>query len=143
MKRGHEMEPPAADLFSFENDVVVETVGIVYKNEDRLVACSPDRLYQQDGKLKGLEIKAPKASTFVKYAREGILPSEYKAQVFGSMSVCDVEDWAFMSYHPDYKPFILHVEPDLVFMRTFEAILDSFINRMLERRESIKKYILE
>ena len=145
MKRGNELEPEAADIFAYERDVIVEEVGIVYRDKDKLMSCSPDRFWfsGSNSQLKGLEIKCPKASTFVKYVREGILPDEYKAQVIGSMLVCGMTEWTFMAYHPSYKPFILDVKADPVFLRTLEVLSKSFIERMLIRRIDIQPFVKE
>ena len=53
MRRGIELEPEAADVFSFQTDLICREVGFV-TNDEETVGCSPDRLIQD---LSGLEIK--------------------------------------------------------------------------------------
>lgn len=138
MKRGNELEPDARAMYSFLEDVKVEETGIVYKDEERLIACSPDGLIA--GRNGGLEIKCPKASTFVSYVLANELPPIYKPQVQGSLYVTGCDYWDFMAYHPDFKPFLYRVLPDPVFIKTFEILSDKFIEKMLDKREVIQSY---
>ena len=111
MQRGNDLEPQAANVFEFQTDLPCREVGFV-TNDDQTVGCSPDRLV--DG--VGLEIKCPSPAVHVKYLAEGAssgkMPSEYYAQVQGTMWLMDFDRYYFMSYHPDMKPLIVRVERD-------------------------------
>lgn len=134
MARGVELEPEARSTYEFINDVVVDETGIVYKDESRLVSCSPDGLMQD----RGLEIKCPAPGTHVGYLLSGKIPTTYKQQVQGSMWVCDLDKWDFMSYHPDIKPMIITVCRDDKFLVSLEMAMNDFIDELLEKRAALK-----
>ena len=131
MKRGRELEPQAASVFEFQSDKVCREVGFVTDDAEE-IGCSPDRLV--DG--VGLEIKCPMHTTHVGYLREyaatGKMPSEYYAQVQGTMWIMDLEWYYFMSYHPDLPNLIMRVERD----EEFIAGLSVAIEKLLEDLES-------
>ena len=131
MKRGRELEPEAADVFSFQEDLVCREVGFVTNNEET-VGCSPDRLTEDSG----LEIKCPAHNTHVKYLidyhKNGEMPTEYYAQVQGTMWLMDFSDYWFMSYHPDLPNVIMKVQRD----DSYIASLSAAIAKSLEDLES-------
>ena len=111
MERGIRLEDEARIDFEIREDVKVDEVGFV-TNESfgDHIGCSPDGLIA--GENGGVEIKCPLPATHIKYHREGVLPKEYRAQVHGSMAVCDADYWWFTSYCPDIKDFTLKVYRD-------------------------------
>lgn len=128
MERGVSLEGEAADVYEFGNDLKCERVGLVYQDERRLWACSPDRLVGDDG---GLEIKCPAASTHVGYLLDGTLPTDYYQQVQGNLAITGRSWWDFMSYYPGLKPLIIRIEPDKAFIQKLLAALEVF-NKDLE-----------
>lgn len=149
MKDGHIHEPAARATYEFQTDRTVETTGIVYKDEDRLVACSPDGLsyiaYPTDtvnGNIdRGLEIKCPTAGVHIGYIRDRKCPATYVPQVQGSMWVTDLNEWDFESWHQDINPLIVAVPKDEVYQAALDRLIPAFIERMLEAREKLA-YIL-
>lgn len=111
MERGIRLEDEARIDFEIRENVKVDEVGFV-TNESfgDHIGCSPDGLIA--GENGGVEIKCPLPATHIKYHREGVLPKEYRAQVHGSMAVCDADYWWFTSYCPDIKDFTLKVYRD-------------------------------
>jgi hypothetical protein len=81
MERGSLMEDEARAWYEFQTGNAVMQVGLVYKDETKMIACSPDGLISYGN---GLEIKCPAAHTHVKYLLANKLPSEYVPQVQGS-----------------------------------------------------------
>lgn len=129
MERGKELESAARDFYAFTHDVEVRQAGIVYRDENKLVACSPDGL--TDG---GLEIKCPLAHTHVSYLLAGKVPSKYIPQIQGSLWVTGLEYWDFISYHPDMKPLVIRVMRDEKYINTLADLVGRFIKTMLEKR---------
>jgi len=123
-ERGHDLEPSARIMYQALTDNKVEQVGMAYKTEDKDRSCSPDGLIQRQ---KGLEIKCPKLANHIGYRLSGELPRVYKPQVHGSMYVCDIDQWDFMSYHPDDEPFLITVERDYAIDRAISKELDIFL----------------
>lgn len=131
MKRGRELEPVAAEVFSFQTDLQCREVGFV-TNDDMTIGCSPDRLVNGSG----LEIKCPMHTTHVKYLidyhNKGEMPSEYYAQVQGTMWLMDLQEYWFMSFHPDLPNLIMKVDRD----EKYIAGLRAAIEKLLEDLES-------
>jgi len=130
MERGTELEPDARAFFGLYTDLDVEEVGFVLEDDGRF-GCSPDGLIEGSG----LEIKCPMAKTHIKYLDENRCPPEYYAQVQGCMLVTDRQEWKFMSYHPDLKPFIITVQRD-------EEFIDKLKQTLIEADKEIT-YLLE
>jgi len=134
MDRGVEMEPTARAHYEFLADVDVEQVGLVYKDNKKLVSCSPDGLVAK----KGLEIKCPSPHVHIAYLLQEVCPPEYLAQVQGSMWVSGLKQWDFMSYHPDYDELIVTVDADPKWQAAFDDILQPFMTRVRDERKNPK-----
>ncbi len=93
------------------------------EHDDGRFGCSPDALI---GETSGLEIKAPKFKTHVKYLLDGVLPDDYAAQVHGSMYATGRPTWVFMSYARGFPPFILTVQRDEKICATIAEALAGF-----------------
>jgi hypothetical protein len=125
MEDGIDREPEARQWFSMQTDADVQQVGFVLSECGRWGA-SPDGLIGDDG---GLELKCPLAKTQVRYLMEGGLPSEYKAQVHGSLIVTGRAYWMFLSYCPGLPPLLVRVVPDS-FTELLRKALDDFNVRL-------------
>jgi hypothetical protein len=122
MEHGIVTEDAARKWFQFRHDVDIDQVGMVTTDDGR-IACSPDGLvpqvpdpepdysYAYDYQA-GWECKCPQAKTHQMYLMDAKLPDAYKQQVHGSMWVCEVDTWWFMSYCAGLEPFVIQVERD-------------------------------
>lgn len=131
LKRGIEIEPEARDTLEAVTGIEFEEVGIVYRDELKTSAISPDGINLE---LEiGCEIKCPAPHTHVEYLRGNVLPKKYKHQVQGAMLVTGYSHWYFMSYHPDIKPFVIKVERDEEYLKSLdEALQKSISTKLLE-----------
>lgn len=134
MERGKELEDEARDNYVFLSDNDVEQITFAYKDERRLVGCSPDGLIGNDGLL---EIKCPAPHTHVKYLLGEKLPTNYVSQVQGQLWVTGRKWCDFLSYHPNAEPLLVRVLPDEKWQKGFEAQIDKFIEKMLVRRAKL------
>lgn len=137
MERGILLEEQARDYFQFMTDKEVEQVGIVYKDESKMIACSPDGLISDN---EGLEIKCPAPHTHVKYLLDQKLPTDYVCQVQGSMYVTGAEKWNFVSFNEDIEPLLITVERDEEFIKQLAEGLDKFVSKLLKKREQLEQY---
>jgi len=135
MTRGIELEDEARSAYEFVTDSDVETTGIVFKDEDKLVSCSPDGLLD----TKGLEIKCPAPGTHVGYLMQGGIPTTYIQQVQGSMWVTGLDEWDFVSYCPGIKPVIITVEKDENLHIAIDEIMNKFLLDMQNKRIKLKE----
>lgn len=139
MDRGTMLEPKARLFFEAIKGAKVDKVGMVFKDSDKNIACSPDGLLiLSEGNYinkkgieyvqieKGLEIKCPKLANHISYVISDQMPKQYIPQVQGSIWTTGADGWWFMSYHPDYKPLIIFVERDNEYIEKMEKIILSF-----------------
>ena len=97
MIRGNELEEEARSYYSFVNDVKIDQVTFIKKDE---IGYSPDGLIGDNGLI---EIKCPLKKNHLKYLIDNKLPSEYKPQVQGGLYISEREYCDFISYHPLFK----------------------------------------
>ena len=135
MERGKVLEPEAFEYFSFHTDMEPVKCGLVYRDDSRMVACSPDGLVGDKGTL---ELKCPSAHKHLYFLARGGLPAEYLPQVQGQMWVTDCEHGFFMSYHPGLPPHIVRVEPDYKFEEALDTHLPTFIEELLAGRDRLR-----
>lgn len=133
MDRGKGLEDEAARQYAYERDVDVAKVGCVLR-DDRLVACSPDRLVGEDGLL---EIKCPAATTHVRNLLEGM--GGYAGQVQGGLWLtgrawCDLVSW-----HPDMPVAIVRIERDEEHIEALRKHVSVFVAELLGERMELKK----
>ena len=122
MQQGLDREAEAREYYEFTNDVEIQQVGMIYKDERQDRLCSPDGLMNG----KGLEIKCPMLKTHIKYLLDGKLPTEYFTQVQGSLYITGFETWDFISYYPGLDSFEITVERDEKFIEKLDKALDEF-----------------
>jgi hypothetical protein len=96
MQRGNDLEAEARDSYMRRKDIEIRQVGFV-RNFEGLKACgaSPDGLIGFDG---GLEIKTAEPHILIPMLSRPALPAEHRAQVQGSMWVCEREWWDVTIY---------------------------------------------
>ena len=130
MERGIEIEPQAREYYEGLNGVKVEQVGFCKLDDN--IGCSPDGLVGTDG---GIEIKCPNTTTHITYILADKLPSEYVAQVQGSLWVTDRKWWDFTSFDPRLKgrPFwSIRVERDEAYINKLAIEVNQFIIELEE-----------
>jgi hypothetical protein len=137
-ERGHEFEGEASEFYRFVTSEEPRAVGFVYRDEGRLVGCSPDWLVGAPGAWRcGVEVKCPKASTHIGYLLGGELVAKYSPQVQFSLWVTGLPLWRFLSYYPGLPPLLVDVRPDADLHATFDEQIPKFLDEMLEARARI------
>ena len=133
-ERGHEMEGEAVAIYEMVTGNEAFDVGMVYKDETKRVACSPDSLIAESGCVGGLEVKCLGQKKHVEHLYNKTLPKDHHHQVQGSLWVTGAPWWDFISYHPRFKPLIIRTLPD----KRFHALLDVVVPELIERIAFIK-----
>lgn len=134
MERGKIMEDEARDLYTFESGAAPQRVGFVRNGQK---GCSPDSLIDGNG---GLEIKTALAHIQIGRLLKGELPSEHRAQVQGSLWVCEREWWDFVSYSPKLPIFTIRVQRDEDYIKKLAAEVDLFNIELQQTVEYIRRY---
>lgn len=125
MKRGHKYEPEARNLFSMIYDIDVQQAGLIFRDEQRKYAASPDGLLEDSG----LEIYCPESDNAVEcflHPDKAIGIAKKFQQIQGSLLVSGFEYWWFETYYPGMTPLIFKVSRDEDFIGKLEAELDRF-----------------
>lgn len=137
--RGNELESCAVAMYELDYDCTVTMAGLCKPGIESMYGVSPDGLINEDNGGPndpfighgGLEIKCPRLKKHLQYITEGVLPDEYKHQVYGSLFVTGRDYWDFMSYNEDYKPFYVRTtkedEQYKKWAAAFEPILNEFL----------------
>ena len=146
-ERGHECEPDAIAAMSKIIGAQIQDVGmcVMGDNPNGVVACSPDGLVWEGGKLvAGVEIKSPCLFNYYNHVTEQELPDDYKLQVHAGMAICEVDLWHFGSYFKGKPLFHIPVKRDKLTdalgesLREFRGI---YADRYAENRERMKKLL--
>lgn len=134
MERGKLMEDEARDLYAFSTDYDLRHVGFVRNGQK---GASPDSLIAGNG---GLEIKSAAAHIQVERLLADVLPSEHRAQVQGSLWVCEREWWDFVSYCPKLPIFIKRVTRDEEYIKRLANEVDLFNTELQQTVDYIRSY---
>lgn len=139
MRRGRELEPIARELYEARKGVFVSTVGFIESTELPWCGASPDG-YLDD--FTGIiEIKCPKPAIHLDYMRSVGVPSDYKEQVWHSLTITGAMWCDFVSYCPQLpEPLDLWVYRCLSSsfdMTAYKAACRLFIGEVERERELI------
>lgn len=134
MERGKLMEDEARNLYAFMTDRAPQRIGFI-RNGDK--GASPDSLIGANG---GLEIKSAAAHVQIKRLLADELPSEHKAQVYGSMWVAEREWWDFTSYCPKLPLFVKRVYRDEEYIQKIALAVELFNVELQQTVDYIKRY---
>lgn len=132
--RGNELEPEAANAYSFIKDIECVKVGFV-TNNDKTFGASPDR-FVSDGLL---EIKCPSNKVQNEILAKGKVPTGYMPQLQGQMMVCEKEWCDFFAYNQHAPVFLKRVYRDEDYIKKLSSELVNFEHKILETLENIKK----
>ena len=135
-ERGRVLEPDARRYYSFHRDAEVESVGLIYRDDSRMVGASPDGLVGADGLL---ELKCPSPGKHLVWLSQGVLPREHMAQCQGALWTTRLAWLDFMSYHPQLPPFIVRAEPDEKYQAALDKNIPEFIEEILCGREKLRE----
>lgn len=94
---GSENEPYARAAYDQQFDVMTEKVGFILHPRFDWSGASPDALAGDDG---GVEIKAPKTATHLKWMMAGVVPEEHQDQCLWNMACAERSWWDFVSFDP-------------------------------------------
>jgi putative phage-type endonuclease len=97
MQWGTDNEPAARDMYAFDSEAVVDTVGFVPHPTIAMTGASPDGLVGDDGLV---EIKCPNTATHLDTLLTDRVPEKYQIQMLWQMA-CTGRAWCdFVSFDP-------------------------------------------
>lgn len=137
IERGKAMEDEARDLYAFTADVEPVRVGFIRNGN---VGCSPDSLIGTDG---GLEIKTALPHIQIDRLLKGEFPPEHRAQVQGSIWLCEREYWDFVSYWPRLPLLTVRVRRDDGYIGMLSGAVKQFNEELHETVERVRRYGLQ
>lgn len=135
--RGHELEPYARRAYTVLTGEEVRSTGIILRHDGAGTAgASPDGLVGDGGLV---EIKCPAAKNHLHAISRSALPTRYVMQVQGLLWVSG-RDWVdYLSYHPEYPPLYLRVEPDPAIQRALDDEIPNFLRRLADLRRRLEE----
>lgn len=136
-KRGLRLEPEARGVFEDITGLSVETVAMIYPDDNKTHHISPDGIMEYI--KKGLEIKCLSLAVFDKYKEAGVLPTEFKLQIQGSLAVTGWKSWFFFLYYPELAPMLLEIKRDEPFIKIIKAETNIFLRDLKTLVERLKK----
>lgn len=129
---GRKNERPCRSLYEFESGNNVQETGLVFKDDLRRVAFSPDGLILD--KNGGTEFKCPiTIKKHLDFIFNGKVSPEYRSQVQFSLWASKCDFWDFGSYHPKMPSKVLHYvtfTPDIELMSYLDFEVPKFIHEM-------------
>lgn len=132
MRLGHQQEPKARWLYSQMNNVTVEEVAFVYKDESRRVGCSTDGLVGPNGiwECKGGEGKTH-FERLKKYNKNPgafieTFTNKHYQQLQGELYVCEREWVDLFGFFPGMRPIETRVYRDEQWIKTLDSELNFF-----------------
>lgn len=135
MEAGKIREEEAVPWYEFEFSEPIQRVGLVTTDDGR-IGCSPDGLIGDDC---GIEIKCPEAHTHAGYLLDGEVPTQYLAQIHGSMLVTGRKMWKFLSYRRRFPKLLKVVERD----EKIQAVLSDALGAFLARFDKAMAKLVE
>ena len=88
---------------------------------------------------RGLELKCPAPHTHVAYLARGKCPADYVPQVQGCMWICELDQWDFVSFHPDMPPLLVTVERNEAFIDELQMLLGQLHEKIERTIETIQQ----
>lgn len=134
MERGHDLEVEARDWYGWDQDVNVERVGFVMR-DDAIVGCSPDGLVGTDG---GIEIKCPSAAVHMSYLL-GEAEVKYFCQIQGTLWVMGRQWWDFVSYCPGFPEVRKRFVRDEEFIGKLSACVEDMKSLLSTHRATLRE----
>jgi YqaJ-like viral recombinase domain len=136
MEEGKGKEPEARGAYEHIKGVDCEQIGFVLHPRIKFAGASPDALIGRDG---GAEFKCPKTETHLKYLMAGVVPEQYKPQMYWQIACCEWEWCDFASHDPSLirapklKTFIApRLYRDEQIIREYEAQVEQFNHEVEE-----------
>lgn len=127
IQRGVDLEDTARTYYEMETGNTVNQVGFIQLNE--YVGCSPDGLIGMDGIL---EIKCPRATTFLSHYLDDSIEKQYYTQIQFNMMITGAKWCDFVRYNEDFPLYIKRVKADKEYQCRIRERLDECIKEIEE-----------
>lgn len=134
IQRGIDYEDEALQEFEFLTGIETAKIGFV-TDDDKKAGASPDAVIINninDQIISGVEIKCPRPNNHYKYKEANKCPNQYYPQVMGTMAICGVNYWYFVSYCVDDGDiFIKKIERNQEWINRFFNLIDVFNSKLV------------
>ena len=127
VERGKVLEPEARNAYRVLRGGDITQVGFVYRDEDRMVGCSPDAFVDEEGCL---EIKVPMAKNHLLWFVRGCVPKSHIIQCQAQLWITGRAWVDFMSYHPELPEVLHRVEPHEPLFAAFDKHIPVFCEEL-------------
>jgi putative phage-type endonuclease len=140
MEWGIDNEPLARGAYELEFDVQTQSGGLAMHDRIKWLMASPDGLVGDDGLV---ECKCPTTSTHIEYFTAGVVPEEYRWQMFCQMACADRKWCDFVSFDPrlptSLQLFVRRLNRDDKLIADMEAEVEKFIGEIEDNIIALSK----
>ena len=133
MERGKELEEAARAWYSFDQDVEVQRVGFVMRDDGKC-GCSPDGLIGEAGCV---EIKCPSAGVHMAFLLGNPADNKYYSQMMFTLWVCEREWIDFVSFCPGLPSVLVRFVRDEKFIVAMNACVDTMLALLDQHRATL------
>lgn len=128
MAEGHRREPESRAAFTLTTGLKTEDGGFYLTNDYR-AGCSPDARIVGGGLW---EAKNPNAATHIGYDRSNgeLLYSDYRIQVQTQLLISEQDYCKLMSYYPEMRDVIRHVDRDEEIISKIRDCMNRFCDEL-------------
>ena len=131
MEWGIDNEPLAKAAYELEFDVQLQSGGLAMHDRIKWLMASPDGLVGDEGLA---EFKCPTTATHIEYFTAGVVPEEYRWQMYCQMACADRKWCDFVSYDPrlpaSLELFVRRLERNDEIIAKMEAEVERFIGEV-------------
>jgi len=98
MQRGIDFEDEARTAYEKATGEMVELAGFIEHETIAKYGSSPDGILSGN---RGIQIKVPRITTYIKWVRAGVVPDEHLWQMYAEMDCCEWISNDFIAYCPE------------------------------------------
>lgn len=138
MEEGKEKEQFARAAYEYIKGVQTIQIGFAYHPKIKMAGCSPDSIVGPEG---GAEYKCPKTETHLRYLAAGVVPNEYKPQMYWQMACMGWEWNDFVSHDPSFKKSAHRTL--IVRLRRDDKIIADMEEKVMRFNDEVQEYILK
>lgn len=140
MARGNTVEPILRGMFEIIDGRDTKQVGFVRNDgliKGRVVGCSPDSLIGDDGVL---ELKSQQPDLLIEQLKAGTVPTEHRAQLYGSMWVTERKFCVLAIGWPKMPLFLATIKRDEMEIAKIRMAVELFYTDLDKLVDWLRKY---
>ena len=136
--RGNTLEADARRFIAVVLGVAVRDCGLIFRDQDRKVAASPDGIGEDGNEIIPVELKCPMPKTHLGWLAGEEVPKQHRMQVQGQIWVCQTDIAVFASYCPNLPALVVEVEPIPAIQAALDAAIPDFLTKLDNMKDTLR-----